>query len=217
MRVSRETMARHHEEIVAKAAIMLKERGIDGLSVADLMQAAGLTHGGFYRHFASKEALVAEATAAAFASIAERFERDVSKAGPEPTLRHYVADYLSLAHVANPAVGCPIAAYGTDVARQGASVREAYANGLDRMCGAIAGCFSDSPAQSRRLAREIISIMVGAVVTARATGDQQLTKSYLTGARTTVDQLLARGTLRPSRSTPAQTQAGRSRDERTEQ
>ena len=62
-------MARHHKEIVAKAATMLRERGIDGLSVADLMQAAGLTHGGFYRHFASKDALVAEATTAAFASF----------------------------------------------------------------------------------------------------------------------------------------------------
>ncbi len=191
-------MARHHEEIVAKAATMLRERGIDGLSVADLMQAAGLTHGGFYRHFASKEALVAEATTAAFASIAERIERDVSKAGPESALRDYIADYLSLGHVAKPAAGCPIAAYGTDVARQDASVREAYAQGLERICSAIAGCFADSPAQSRRLAREIISIMVGAVVTARATGDQQLTKSYLTAARATVDQLIARGAFRPN-------------------
>jgi TetR/AcrR family transcriptional repressor of nem operon len=191
-------MARHHKEIVAKAATMLRERGIDGLSVADLMQAAGLTHGGFYRHFASKDALVAEATTAAFASFVERIERSIAKNGPAFALREYVADYLSLGHVANPAVGCPIAAYGTDVARQGASVREAYADGLDRMCSAIAGCFADPPAQSRRLAREIISTMVGAVVTARATGDRQRTKSYLAAARVTVDQLIARGTLKPN-------------------
>ena len=191
-------MARHHEEIVAKAAIMLRERGIDGLSVADLMQAAGLTHGGFYRHFASKDALVGEATTAAFASFVERIERGIEADGPASALRSYVANYLSLGHVANPAVGCPIAAYGTDIARQGPSIREAYAQGLDRMCSAIAECFSDSPAQSRRLAREIISTMVGAVVTARATGDQQLTKSYLAAARATVDQLLARGTLKPN-------------------
>ncbi len=190
-------MARHHTEIVEKAAVMLKDRGIDGLSVADLMQAAGLTHGGFYRHFASKDALVAEATTAAFASIVARIERGVVKNGPASALGDYVADYLSLGHIANPAAGCPVASYGTDVARQGAVVREAYAQGLDRMCSAIAGCFSDSPAQSRRLAREIISTMVGTVVTARATGDQQLTKSYLAAARTTVDQLIARGTLKP--------------------
>jgi TetR/AcrR family transcriptional repressor of nem operon len=191
-------MARHHKEIVAKAATMLRERGIDGLSVADLMQAAGLTHGGFYRHFASKDALVAEATTAAFASFVERIERGTAKIGPASALREYVADYLSPGHVANPAAGCPIAAYGTDVARQGASVREAYAEGLDRMCSAIAGCFADPPARSHRLAREIISTMVGAVVTARATGDQQLTKSYLAAARATVDQLIARGTLKPN-------------------
>lgn len=189
-------MARHHEEIVAKAATLLRERGIDGLSVADLMQAAGLTHGGFYRHFASKDALVAEATTAAFASFVERIERNIAAKGPASALRDYVADYLSLGHVASPAVGCPIAAYGTDVARQGASVREAYAQGLDRMCAAIAGCFADPPARGRRLAREIISTMVGAVVTARATGDDQLTKAYLASARAAVDQLIARGTLK---------------------
>ena len=198
MRVSRETMARHHQEIVAMAAIMLKERGIDGLSVADLMKAAGLTHGGFYRHFASKEALVTDATTAAFASIVERIERCAAKTGPASALRDYVADYLSLAHVANPAAGCPIAAYGTDVARQGATVREAYAQGLDGVCSAIAGCFADSPARSRRLAREMITTMVGTVVTARATGDQQLAKSYLAAARTTVEQLMAHGTLKPN-------------------
>lgn len=198
MRVSRETMARHHTEIVAKAATLLRERGIDGLSVADLMQAAGLTHGGFYRHFASKEALVAEATTAAFASIAERIEQGIAKHGPAAALRDYVGDYLSLAHIANPGVGCPVASFGTDVARQGEAVREAYKNGLDQMCSAVAVCFADPPAQSRRLAREIITTMVGAVVTARATGDPQLTKSYLASARATVDQLMERGTLKPN-------------------
>jgi TetR/AcrR family transcriptional repressor of nem operon len=160
------------------------------------MQAAGLTHGGFYRHFASKDALVAEATTAAFASFVERIERSIAKNGPASALRDYVADYLSLGHIANPAVGCPIAAYGTDVARQGAPIRDAYAQGLDRMCLAIAGCFADAPARSQRLAREIISTMVGAVVTARATGDNQLTKPYLASARAAVDQLIARGTLK---------------------
>ena len=152
-------MARHHTEIVAKAATMLRERGIDGLSVADLMQAAGLTHGGFYRHFASKDALVAEATTAAFASFVERIERGIAKNGPASALRDYVADYLSLGHIANPAAGCPIAAYGTDVARQGPPIRDAYARGLDRMCLAIAGCFADAPARSQRLAREILSLI----------------------------------------------------------
>jgi TetR/AcrR family transcriptional repressor of nem operon len=188
-------MARHHKEIVAKAATMLRERGIDGLSVADVMEAAGLTHGGFYRHFASKDALVAEATTAAFASFVERIERNIAKNGPESALRGYVADYLSLGHIANPAVGCPIAAYGADVARQGAAIRDAYAQGLGRMCSAIAGCFADPPARGQRLTQEIISTMVGAVVTARATGDQQLARSYLAAARATVDQLIERGTL----------------------
>ncbi len=67
MRMSREAMADHHEQIVSAASRMLRERGIEGTSVADLMQAVGLTHGGFYRHFESKDALVAEAAEAAFA------------------------------------------------------------------------------------------------------------------------------------------------------
>ena len=196
MRVSREQMARNHTEIVAKAAVLLRERGIDGLSVVDLMQAAGLTHGGFYRHFSSKDALVAEATTAAFASIADRIEGAITTRGPRAALQDYVADYLSPEHIARPGVGCPIAAYGTDVARQGAVVREAYAKGLERICSAIASCFADPPAQNRRRAREIVSTMVGSVVTARATGDQELANGYLAAARASVDRLIAAGNLR---------------------
>jgi TetR/AcrR family transcriptional repressor of nem operon len=196
MRVSRETMARHHEQIVASAAAMLKERGIDGLSVADLMQSAGLTHGGFYRHFASKDVLVAEATTAAFAAIIERLNANAAKGSRACALHDYIAEYLSPGHVETPAAGCPIAAYGAEIFRQSDVVREAYAEGLDGVTTAIANCFAEPPAHGRRLAQAIISAMVGAVVTARAAGNHKVTKSHLAAARSTVDRLVASGTLK---------------------
>lgn len=196
MRVSREIMARHRQDIVGAAAVMLRERGIDGLSVADLMQSVGLTHGGFYRHFPSKEALVAEATRAAFDEIIARLAAATTKSGAAAALRAYVGAYLSLDHVEQPRIGCPIAAYGADIARTGTAVRDAYSDGLERLTSALALSFEGTPAQTRRLAQAILATMVGAVVTCRAAGDEKLTKSTLAAARSAVDDLIAGATVR---------------------
>ena len=120
MKVSREQAAQNRERIVQTAAQLFRERGFDGIGVADLMKAAGLTHGGFYGHFSSKEDLIAEASARAlmgslalFVKVAERAPRDPLSA---------VADaYLTSRHRDKPGEGCVLAALGPDVSRQGAA------------------------------------------------------------------------------------------------
>lgn len=176
-------MARHHDDIVAAAARMLRERGIQGLCVADLMQAAGLTHGGFYRHFASKEALVAEATTAAFREALARFELKPGRGSAGAALREYVADYLSTEHLEHPEIGCPIAAYGADIGREQAAVKRAYAEGLELLLVQIGKGLASPPAKRRARAAELLSLMCGAVVAARACGHPPLASDILATAR----------------------------------
>ena len=122
MNVSREQATQNRERIVETAAQQFRERGFDGIGVADLMKAAGLTHGGFYGHFSSKEDLIAEASARALlrsfaicVKVAERAPRDPLSA---------VADaYLTSRHRDTPGEGCVLAALGPDVSRQGPAVR----------------------------------------------------------------------------------------------
>jgi TetR/AcrR family transcriptional repressor of nem operon len=183
MRVSREVMARHHREIVATASRMLRQRGIEGLSVADLMQAAGLTHGGFYRHFASKDALVAEATAAAFSGIRERLAEWTSSKGSKAALDEYVAEYLSQRHVEAPGTGCPIAAYGAEVARESDVVRAAFNEGVEPLVAWIADGLAGPAPRRRARAIELLTMMVGAIVTARAAGSGAIAGEVLACAR----------------------------------
>src|SRR5437868_1880760 len=106
MRMSKEAMARHHDEIVAGASRMLRERGIERTSVADLMQAAGLTHGGFYRHFDSKDALVAEAAQSIYDNLVQGLTTKAEKLGEVDAVADYVEKYLTRQHVSHPGAGC---------------------------------------------------------------------------------------------------------------
>ena len=106
MRLSREAKAQHHEAITSAASKMLRERGIERTSVIDLMQAVGLTHGGFYRHFKSKDELVASSASKAFEEVVQQFEKRTAEAGPQAPLVAYVLEYLSDLHRDDPALGC---------------------------------------------------------------------------------------------------------------
>ncbi len=183
MRVSRETMDRHHEAIVGAAARMLRERGVDGLSVADLMQAVGLTHGGFYRHFTSKDALVAEATRSAFQGIIDRLRQRCEASGGKKAIDEYVDTYLSMVHVEKPGVGCPVAAYGTDIARQSEVVREAYTGGLNALVECVGDCLGGPPQSQKKRALDLLTPLVGAIVTARAAADDKLIRAILAEAK----------------------------------
>jgi TetR/AcrR family transcriptional repressor of nem operon len=186
MRVSKEAMERHHEQIVLTASEMLRERGVQGVSVADIMQAAGLTHGGFYRHFASKEALVAEATSAAFNEILGKLEKSSARKGPERALEDYISAYLSQRHVEKPSLGCPIPAFGGDVGREGPEVRAAFYNGVDALLEWIGAGLPVPEAERDSKAIEVLTLMVGAIITARASGNDPLSRKILAQARKSV-------------------------------
>jgi TetR/AcrR family transcriptional regulator, transcriptional repressor for nem operon len=193
MRVSKTAMAAHHEAIISTASRMLREQGIQGVSVADLMKAAGLTHGGFYRHFASKEALVAEATSAAFdARLALLNEKAVHK-GHKVALEEFVAEYLSQRHIENPGMGCPIAAYGAEVAHEGAVVRTVFNDGVDRLAEWMSGGLSTKIEDRKGKAAQLLCLMVGAIVTARATGDRSWTREILRQARLGANCIMTKG------------------------
>ena len=198
-RVSREQTAANRQTIEEVAARLFREHGIDGVSVADLMGAAGMTHGGFYGHFESKDALAAVACSHAFAQSAQRRER-WSRRAPDGTaaLREFTERYLSNRHRDDAGQGCPAVALAADVARQApaAPVRAAYAAGVSSMAGNIARMLgeagtmpshagaahaADPAVRSAALAR--MATMVGAVILARATEGDALSAEILAAAR----------------------------------
>ncbi|WP_296714497.1 TetR/AcrR family transcriptional regulator [Rhodoblastus sp.] len=184
MRKSREAAAESRRNIVETAAKLLRERGL-GVGLADIMAAAGLTHGGFYRHFASKEALVAEVLQQA---LDEKAESLVARDGlsAQEALKAYVALYLSSAHVDNPGKGCPIAALGAVAARSEETAR-ALAAGAEKLAANFAadlsGGSAGDPVEARRRAVAMLASMVGAVVVARAVGDSPLRAEVLDALR----------------------------------
>jgi len=167
MRVSHAEKEKTHARIVASAARLLRERGIDGASVADVMKDAGLTHGGFYKHFANKDALVESAVEYAFAPYLAMLRSGEADAGT-----HYRQLYLSADHVDNPGQGCPVAALAQDISRGSSEVRNSLAAGIDQVVTALADTMTgDSPAARRQAALQQFSMQVGAVIIARATDD----------------------------------------------
>src|SRR5262245_16347462 len=128
MKVSREQAAANRERIVEVAGELFREKGFDGIGVADLMSAAGLTHGGFYGHFKSKDDLAAEACAHAAQGSAESWIKLVNKGG-DP-LQAVVNHYLSEKHRDAPGKGCLFASLGADAARESGSIRRAFTDGL---------------------------------------------------------------------------------------
>lgn len=165
MRVSRDEKAKSRERIVASASRRLREAGIDGASVADVMRDAGLTHGGFYRHFADKEALVAAAIAAAFAEFAGALADGVAAGDPVAASR-FVELYLSELHASHPEHGCPVPATAADVARAGDVAKAAFGAGVNAVIDALAAA-QKGPHRRRKAWRQF-AMLAGSVLIARA-------------------------------------------------
>ena len=179
MKVSREQAAENRERIVETAAQLFRERGFDGIGVADLMKAAGLTHGGFYGHFSSKEHLIAEASARALMrSLA--LSTKVAERAPGDPLSAVADTYLTIRHRDNPGAGCLLAALGPDVSRQGPAVRRSvtdYVRGaVDLLTTMVRGT---SKAARRQRALSTYATLVGTMVMARAVDDRALSQEIL--------------------------------------
>jgi TetR/AcrR family transcriptional regulator, transcriptional repressor for nem operon len=167
MRKSKEITAESRKRIVTSASRMLRARGLEGTSLADVMHAAGMTHGGFYKHFGSKDELSDLATRAAFAEMAERFDARMQREGREKARQVYFAEYLSTQHVENPQNGCPVAAFGADAGRRPSALAAAFADGAEMLISRVA---SNDSAASRAEAIKKLVLVVGAVVVARSVG-----------------------------------------------
>ena len=179
MKVSREQAAENRERIVQVAAKLFRERGFDGIGVADLMKAAGLTHGGFYGHFASKEELAAEASGHALEELAQYWSAVIAKA-PDAAFSTIVKRYLSEGHRDAPGRGCLVAALGSDLGRQARSVRRVVTAGINAFIGQLMQLVpGKSRAARRRRALTDFAAMVGAVTIARAVDDSSLSKDVL--------------------------------------
>src|ERR1700730_2523390 len=133
MRYSREHKLETHARIVKKASVRLREKGAHGIGVADLMKEAGLTHGGFYAHFDSREALVIEAFAYAMDRGTERWRKLAEQTPPDQRLATIVDSYLTPIHRDDPGRGCAIPTLGAEIAREGPRTRKAFAAKLEQM------------------------------------------------------------------------------------
>lgn len=184
MKVSREQAAENRSRVVEVAGRLFRERGFDGIGVADLMKAAGLTHGGFYGQFGSKDQLAVEATERALERNAEIWRRRA--AGEEgPPLQAVVDFYLSARHRDRAGEGCVLAALAADAARsQVPGLRPALQRGFESLVGTLARLLPGrTEAVRRRRALAKASAMVGALILARAVDDAALSQEILAAVR----------------------------------
>lgn len=167
-----------HERIVGVAARAIRRSGYDGTGVADLMKEAGLTHGAFYAHFSSRDAMLAEAARCAFAQSAANLSKVTSGAPPEEALSQLLGAYLSKAHQEQVATGCPLAALGSETARQTPEVRRVATQHVKEVIDLVARLSPDwgQPGAHQR-ALVTVSTMVGALLLARAVDDPGLSES----------------------------------------
>ena len=177
MRVTREKAAENRQRIVDTAARLFRDRGFDGIGVDAIMKGAGLTHGGFYGHFVSKDALAAEA-------VTRALDRNAARQGGLASLAETVSDYLSERHRADRANGCIVAALAADCGRQGPAVRKSLTAGVRAQIGRLATLLGrGTPAARRRRAIATYAGMVGALTLARAVDDPDLSREILSAAR----------------------------------
>jgi TetR/AcrR family transcriptional regulator, transcriptional repressor for nem operon len=187
MRYSREHKLETHARIVRKASVRLREKGAHGIGVADLMKEAGLTHGGFYAHFDSREALVIEAFTHAMDRSTEGWRKLAEKTPREKRLAVVVNTYLTPLHRDDPGHGCAIPTLGAEIARESSKTRRVFAGRLERMIDMLAGQIPDVPRKAaRKQAMSIIATMMGTLVMARIAGTGDFSDDILTAGREAV-------------------------------
>lgn len=168
MRVSKQDMEAGHRRIVEGASRLLRERGVRETSVADAMNQADMTHGGFYRHFKTKDDLVVEALRHAFAEFVRPLEQRQRFDAPQAVADEYRSLYLSDAHVGNPGQGCPMPALGSEIARASNAVKAEFGEGVRQLIAALASTKPGTPEARAAAATREIAMLAGAVLIARA-------------------------------------------------
>jgi TetR/AcrR family transcriptional repressor of nem operon len=184
MRVSKEQAAENRERILKAASRLMRERGISGVGVDALTEAAGMTHGSLYSQFGSKERLVREALAYAIAGKEQELPKKFA-------LGDYVSQYLSAVHRDSPGSGCPLAALCCEMPRQSRGVRARFTAGLRGMVGQLSDRMSSEkkPRQRDEEALATIASLIGAVVLARAVSDHKLSDDILLATKKRLERL----------------------------
>jgi TetR/AcrR family transcriptional regulator, transcriptional repressor for nem operon len=187
MRYSREHKLETHARIVKRASVRLREKGAHGIGVADLMKDAGLTHGGFYAHFDSREALVIEAFAHAMDRSSERWRKLAEQTPPDQRMAAIVESYLTPAHRDDPGHGCAIPTLAAEIARESSKTRKAFAAKLEQMIDTLAAQIPDiSCKAARKQAMAVIATMIGTLVMARVAGNGDVSEEILNAGREAV-------------------------------
>jgi TetR/AcrR family transcriptional regulator, transcriptional repressor for nem operon len=196
MRYSKEHKQETHARIVKKASIRLREKGAHGIGVADLMKEAGLTHGGFYAHFDSREALVIEAFAYAMDRSTERWRKMAEQTPPDKRLAAIVESYLTPLHRDDPGHGCAVPTLGAEIARESVKTRKAFSAKLEQMIDMMADQVPDMPRKSaRKQAMATLATMIGTLVLSRIAGTGEFSDEILGAGR---DAVLARAAVKPA-------------------
>lgn len=208
MRYSKEHKQETHARIVKKASVKLREKGAHGIGVADLMKDAGLTHGGFYAHFPSREALVIEAFGYAMDRSTDRWRKMAEQTEPDRRLAAIVESYLTPLHRNDPGHGCAVPALAVEIAREGPKTRKAFAAKLERMIDMLA---EQIPGRSRKVARRqamaSLATMMGTLILARASGNDDVSDEILSAGRSALLDGVAPN--KPARKKPHKKMTGK--------
>ena len=184
MRYSKDHKAETHARIVKNASVRLRERGAASLGVAELMKEAGLTHGGFYAHFPSRDALISEAFAHAMQQTTGRWRKRAEREPEGKRLAAIVNGYLTTEHRDDVGNGCALPSLGIEVSRANPKTRKAFATRLEDMITMVVEQLPELPAKTaRREAIGIISTMMGAMILARAAGTSEFSDEILSAGR----------------------------------
>jgi TetR/AcrR family transcriptional repressor of nem operon len=187
MRYSREHKQETRERIVRKASVRLREKGAHGVGVADLMKEAGLTHGGFYAHFDSRESLLVEAFAYAMDRSMEHWRKAAEQTPPEKRFAMIVDSYLNTTHRDDPGRGCAVPTLGAEIARESPKTRKAFAAKLEQMIDMVAEQMIDLPPKAaRKQAAATLATMMGTLVLSRIAGNGEFSNEILAAGREAV-------------------------------
>lgn len=191
MKVSKEKVAENRAALVRAAGILIRERGIDGVGVAEISKKAGLTHGALYAQFPSKEALTAEAFASAAQEGFEEITAD--RSGRPPTLTDFLDGYLSTEHRDNLATSCPMSASASEIARQDKVVCESFKEGFARIVAVIESRLGTPAvrAEKHQRALAVMAAIMGGVAASRAVAkvDSRLSNEILRAVRRMVGEV----------------------------
>ncbi len=180
-RATKAVKAKNHAIIVATAAQMIKKHGVEGLNVSEAMGAAGLTHGGFYRHFTDKNHLVREAISAGFATFTQGLRDDMANYAAPEAFARFVDRYLSEMHVKNVGMGCPVAALAGEIPRQDPITIEAYNAGVSELIALLDQLLEERNLASIKQGRTVMALLSGTIANARAELDETKRSLLLLG------------------------------------